>query len=463
MNTTIVRIMASLAIVTLLTACDKADNEPTIVSDAPNDQFKTLVISAEQLADQAVFSDADEALCESLTSGIRLNFQMEGVTQVVLESVDKYPIAGTGNLTMANGETVIANISEGQSIITYRAPEGTTLQTGKDYIVTTFPCDLYGGYRLSIYKDGQVAHYFGVHQVAEAGKVITPLDLDESELEFGDPDAPLVDEERPGLNAQTKSALVAYQKNPSDENKQALLEQMGIRYDKVVARKKAKLRELEREAKHESLVDEMQAIVDEMVENREIRLEQQFLRLIDPRNDDNPNDAWCVLRGATGNNPYIAYAPVTNAEYKAFKPDFNYASGQDNYPVVNITYADAVAYCNWLSTIDSKHVYRLPSEEDWILGASHMPKDVSMNSDHVEKGLTAVDAYKQTTGACGGIDFWGNCWEWTSTLTESGEYIVKGGAWDTSRDECRSEYSDTALDGSQGYANVGFRVVRIDK
>jgi len=42
-----------------------------------------------------------------------------------------------------------------------------------------------------------------------------------------------------------------------------------------------------------------------------------------------------------------------------------------------------------------------------------VPKDVSMNSNHVESGMTAVDAYKQTTGACGGIDFWGNCWEWT--------------------------------------------------
>ena len=63
----------------------------------------------------------------------------------------------------------------------------------------------------------------------------------------------------------------------------ALLDQMGIRYDKVVARKKAKLRELEREALTLDVVEEMQEIVDEMVENRDIRLEQQFLRLIDPR------------------------------------------------------------------------------------------------------------------------------------------------------------------------------------
>lgn len=60
------------------------------------------------------------------------------------------------------------------------------------------------------------------------------------------------------------------------------MEQMGIGYDKVVARKKSKLRELEREALTPDLVDEMQEIVDEMVENRDIRLEQQFLRLIDP-------------------------------------------------------------------------------------------------------------------------------------------------------------------------------------
>lgn len=224
--------MASLAIVALLTACDNADSETTIVNDAPNDQLQALLIPIEQQAGEAVFSDANKALCESLTSGIRLNFQMEGVTQVVLESVDKYDIAGSANLSTTNGKTVITDISEGQSIITFRAPSGTTLQAGKDYVIATFPCDLYGGYRLSIYKDGQVAHYFGVHQVAEAGELITPLDLDESELEFDDPDAPLVEEERPGLNAQTKSALVAYQKDPTSENKQTLLEQMGIRYDK---------------------------------------------------------------------------------------------------------------------------------------------------------------------------------------------------------------------------------------
>ena len=140
----------------------------------------------------------------------------------------------------------------------------------------------------------------------EAGQYIAPLDLDESELEFVDPSAPLVEEERPGLNAATQQALHRYLANPTEENKQALLEQMGIKYDKVVARKKAKLRQLEREAHDQYLIDEMQAIVDEMIANREIRLEQQFLRLIDRREDDDPNDEWMVLRGHPTKMPISA-------------------------------------------------------------------------------------------------------------------------------------------------------------
>ena len=316
---------------------------------------------------------------------------------------------------------------------------------------------------MSIFKDGLVAHYYGVHQTVERAGYIVPDDLNEGELIFDDPGAPLVEEERPQLDTITNLLLRQYMQNPTEENKRALMDQMGIRYDKVVARKKAKLRELEREAMTQNLIDEMQAIVDEMVENREIRLEQQFLRLIDPRNDDNPYDAWMVLRGASATNAYIAYAPVTNGEYGMFDPTFVYDEREEKYPVVNITIEDATAYCDWLMTQDRLHIYRLPTDEEWTLAAGHMPKDVNMNAGHVESGLTAVDIYGQTTGACGGIDFWGNCWEWTSTTAGAGIYIVKGGSWDSDRDDCRSEKSDVVRNGTQGYANVGFRVVRTDR
>ena len=376
-----------------------------------------------------------------VSQGFRLTFQMDGISKLEIESVDGYPLGLDGN-----------------SIITYTE----NLVPGEVYEIRTLPCDVYGGYRLSIFRNGQVADFYGVHQVIEEGQFISPHDLDESELVFDDPDAPLVEEERPELDKKTKELLRIYKQNPSDENYQALYDQMGVRYDKVVARKKAKLRELEREAKHQSLVEEMQGIVNEMVINREERLWQRFLSLIDDRKDDNPEDSWMVLKGAWEENAYIGYAPVTNEEWALYETEYSYPSGQNRHPVVNVSYDDAVAYCEWLGEDDAKHRYRLPSEYEWILAAGHMPKDVNMNTNHIESGLTSVDAYAGSVGNCGGVDFWGNCWEWTSTQTNDGTYLIKGGAWDTSRDECRSEYSEASRNPSQGFANVGFRVVRVD-
>lgn len=412
----------------------------------------------------SVARTASDSLCfYTVCGGIKLNFQMSGVTKVELESVDGYALSGTVRLKWEEqGIPVVDEMSDTGYILTFNAPDETGFAPGRDYYISTLPCDLYGGYRLSIYKDGLVADYFGVHQTVERASYITPDDLVENELAFDDPDAPLVEEERPELDATTTALLRQYRQNPTEGNKQALLERMGLRYDKVVARKKSKLRELEREAKTPDLVEEMQEIVDEMVDNRDIRLEQQFLRLIDPRTDDDPNDAWLVLHGAPEQNAYIGYAPVTNAEYAVFDPGFNYGIGTENYPAVNITVAGATAYCDWLTMQDGTHIYRLPTDEEWVLAAGHMPKDVAMNSGRVESGLTAVDAYSQTTGACGGIDFWGNCWEWTSSTDTDGLYIIKGGSWDSDRDDCRSEKSDVVRDGARGYANVGFRVVRTD-
>ena len=112
------------------------------------------------------------------------------------------------------------------------------------------------------------------------------------------------------MDALTHKLFIQYRRKPTEANKQALLERMGIRYDKVVARKKNKLRELEREARTYAIVEHMQGIVNEMVENRDIRIQQQFVRFIDPRRDENPDDAWMVLRGASAQNAYIGYAPV---------------------------------------------------------------------------------------------------------------------------------------------------------
>jgi dipeptidyl aminopeptidase/acylaminoacyl peptidase len=53
---------------------------------------------------------------------------------------------------------------------------------------------------------------------------------------------------------------------------------------------------------------------------------------------------------------------VTNAQFKAYKTDFEYTVGQDNYPVV-VTLEDAKNYVNWLSKLAGK-TYRLPDAEE---------------------------------------------------------------------------------------------------
>ena len=69
----------------------------------------------------------------------------------------------------------------------------------------------------------------------------------------------------------------------------------------------------------------------------------------------------------------------------------------------------------------------------------------------------------QTKGACGGIDFWGNCWEWTSTVRGKGKNAVKGGAFDSKRTACRTEARTECRSAVSGYANVTLRVVREDR
>ena len=65
----------------------------------------------------------------------------------------------------------------------------------------------------------------------------------------------------------------------------------------------------------------------------------------------------------------IARPPVTNREYKVFVEDSKYergtwTGGPDDHPAEGISWADAVAYCRWLS-IATARVYRLPDEREW--------------------------------------------------------------------------------------------------
>ena len=61
---------------------------------------------------------------------------------------------------------------------------------------------------------------------------------------------------------------------------------------------------------------------------------------------------------------------VTNAQYEQFRPEHRLLRGRngvsllDDEPVVNVSYDDAVAFCEWLSKREGRS-YRLPTEAEW--------------------------------------------------------------------------------------------------
>lgn len=293
-----------------------------------------------------------------------------------------------------------------------------------------------------------------------------------------------IETEQPELNEETKKLLSLYQKNPTEENYLNLRDMVIENYNAVLDRKEAKLAELKAETDGkpggEEKVAEMEEIVQEMYITYWNRINSSMLRFTDTRLlkwkiADAPKYEYIPVMGA-GESIYVKRTPVTNKEYAAFVKatgaqapsnwtNGKYLKGEDNYPVNFVSYADAEAYCAWLTKQDGVNTYRLPNESEWELAAGHMPKDADFNCD-VTDGRTPVEQYEGVTrGAHGAIDFWGNVWEWTSTVRSNADGIttlgVKGGSWCSERTECRTEHRKEGRDAAAGYEDVGFRVIQV--
>ena len=314
----------------------------------------------------------------------------------------------------------------------------------------------------------------------------------------------VIELEIPGMNPVTAAAITDFTTNPCPVTVEAIRTSVASNYDGVVVRKAEKRDELQAEAdglaaeletmiatnaslsainrqrrlieERQSLVDEMTDIVDDMIEFKWYRVEQNVVRFTDSRfgrkHDGNyrynePDaDGFIPLLGAAG-DVCVAYTPVTNAAYALFDPSHTFEAGTEGQPVVNVSYEDAVRYCEWLTDNSPGYAYkyRLPTQEEWELAAGHMPKDAAINAANVESGPTDVYYYYGLYGSgaqslSGTLDMWGNVWEWLATSDGNGMMKIKGGAFDEDRSQCRTEERGNARDPSQGYYNVGFRILR---
>ncbi len=221
----------------------------------------------------------------------------------------------------------------------------------------------------------------------------------------------------------------------------------------------------------------MEDIVQEMYISYWNRINSSMLRFTDFRllkwSIDNASSYEFIPVMGAGETIYVSRTPITNKQYKQFIDETGYSApsnwtnneypqGEDDLPVNYVSYEDALAYCEWLTNKDGTNTYRLPTESEWELAAGHMPKDADFNAGNINDGRTSVYEYDGLTrGAHGAIDFWGNVWEWTSTIKQDDTLVVKGGSYSTPKTDCRTEYRGEVRAKNDFYEDVGFRVIQV--
>ena len=163
-------------------------------------------------------------------------------------------------------------------------------------------------------------------------------------------------------------------------------------------------------------------------------------------------------------------------------PDSNLADKQD-HPVTQVSWDDAVAFCQWLSRMAGQHV-QLPSEAQWekaargIDGRSY-PWGNEWNAKRLNSSAsgisdtTTVGRYSPAGDSPYGVaDMAGNVWEWTSSLFglypyqsedgredihSRGNRVMRGGSWKRGPQQARCSYRSGDPPGFRT-SFVGFRV-----
>lgn len=207
------------------------------------------------------------------------------------------------------------------------------------------------------------------------------------------------------------------------------------------------------------------------------------------------------LRRVAVEDFFIGETEVTNAQYAEFVSaaayrapsgwtDGKFAPGTEDEPVVGVLWADANAYCKWLSEQTGATV-RLPNEAEWERAArgdntndkypwgGEWKDEAAQNPEKKEK-VSRVKSFPAGRSPDGVYEMVGNVWEWTSDLAvdqygkpdlfdgKIKKRIIKGGsAIDNAVKEDRDKYLtiDARLNRAENKASeyLGFRYVVIRK
>ena len=164
---------------------------------------------------------------------------------------------------------------------------------------------------------------------------------------------------------------------------------------------------------------------------------------------------------------------VTRGQFAAFVDAIGYDAGScwrnpgftqtDTHPVVCVSWHDAKAYIEWLSTTGQN--YRLLSEAEWeyvaragTTTAYHFGATISPSQANYGKnngGTTEVGSYP--ANAFGLHDVHGNVWEWVEDCMHLRDYNgapSDGSAWTSDRDD--GEYHVRVLRGGSWAGNLSY-------
>ncbi|GHV83850.1 hypothetical protein AGMMS50212_11900 [Spirochaetia bacterium] len=200
---------------------------------------------------------------------------------------------------------------------------------------------------------------------------------------------------------------------------------------------------------------------------------------------------------------YMGQYEVTQAEYETvIGHNPSYFKGS-NLPVENVSWYEAVEYCNKLSLKEGLKPaysgsgndivcnfkasgYRLPTEAEWEYAAKGGNEDTmtyeysgSNNADAVawyysNSGERTHDVGTKAPNSLGLYDMSGNVWEWCwdwygdysmveqtdpSGAASGSARVVRGGGWRDGASLLRSAQRDDGLPAHH-YIRIGFRVVR---
>jgi len=166
----------------------------------------------------------------------------------------------------------------------------------------------------------------------------------------------------------------------------------------------------------------------------------------------------------------IARRPVTNEEFAAFVAAASYrpatwTTGLVDHAAEGLSWADAVAYCRWLSLATAR-VYRLPDEREWEKAARGTAgrrwpwgsEDDRLRANVRESGVgttSRVGAYPGGASPEGLHDLIGNVREWTNSWVDG--RVLRGGSYLDPLADCAPSRRLRATDDLRGH---GFRVVR---